>query len=122
MADFDKLMRFPKELEDGKTYTYAWGTDDTKIMAGMRADGYDVVLASDPTAKKAYPEGHPLRSVDGKIKLGDAVLMRCKTELAQERNEARRRRNRGGVRAVKEDFVSTATSLGVPAFEDATPS
>lgn len=121
MADMDKLMQFPKELEHGKKYTYTWGTNDDKVMVGLAADGYKTVLASDELAKAAFPEGDPRRSIDGKIKLGDAILMRCPTELAKEREVARKNRNRAHVRAIKEDFISQAETLGVKAYEDPTP-
>lgn len=120
MSDTDKAMRIKPEWLDPK-FHYAWVPRNDTVIAGYQADGYEMVRATDPDAKE-FKEHEDIRlQPDGKIGVGDAVLMRRDRKAKEEEDADRHKRNQRAFSSVRADFHATTASLGVPSFDADTP-
>lgn len=121
MTDMDKAMHVPEDWKDPK-YHYSWVTDDKKMQTEVKFDGYKHVKATDEDGKRFKDAEDPRVGIDGKIRIGDAILMKCPRSLVEDRKSVHKKRYdyKAMVRAVAEDFHSGAAALGVPSYEDPT--
>jgi hypothetical protein len=117
MSDFDDAMRVPDSCKN-KNYRYCWVTDEPKMQTIAKMRGYEAILASGPDG--AGFKGDPRVAADGRIRVGDAVLMRCPEPLVREREERRKRKNRGIINEIKEEYHAQVTGLGIRSFEETT--
>lgn len=118
MADTNRAMQIPKELMD-PNYVYTWGAEEPRSRVEMRLDGYVDVNVNDETGKLL--KGHALEDKDGKIRLGDAVLMRVKREDWEKADKERVAKANDWVKKVREEYKAEGARLGIQAFEDSTP-
>lgn len=119
MADMDLAMRIPADKLDPK-YKYTWVMDETKTQTVFRMQGYEIVKTQDQDGQ-ALKDDPRASQGDGKIRVGDAILMRVPKEVAEKRDQERRQKLAGRVPAIKEDFHSEVANLGIESFEDDKP-
>lgn len=117
MSDTDKAMNSVAPYLD-PNYKYTWGAEEPRSRIEMKLDGFvDVdVKTTDPKLAD-----HPLVSPDGKIRLGDAVLMRTSREEWEKSDKDRVKRANEWVSKVREEYKSEGARLGIQAYEDSTP-
>lgn len=118
MADTDRVMRIPKELMD-PNFTYIWGHENDRARVEAQLDGYTDVSANDESGKQF--KGHPLEKPDGKIRIGDAVLMRCPKAMADARDKERVKKANEWVKLVREEHKAEGERLGIQAYTEDTP-
>jgi hypothetical protein len=118
MADTDKAMTIPKDLMD-PNYVYIWGHENDRSRVEAQLDGYVDVVTSDESGK-AF-KGYPLEKPDGRLRLGDAVLMRCKRDVAEARDTARVKKANEWVKLVREEHKAEGARLGIQAYTEDTP-
>lgn len=113
----DEAMYVPEEWKD-KRFHYSWVLDDKKAQTVARFKGYEPVRTADESGSKFRSNRDPRASVDGLIRVGDCLLMRCAVDSYKKRKQDERRRAGQRMQAVKEEFHGNVASLGVPSFED----
>jgi hypothetical protein len=118
MADTNRAMTIPKELMD-PNYVYVWGSEEPRTRTELRLDGYTDISANDDTGKLF--KDHPLVGADGKIRMGDAVLMRCKREDWVARDQERVKKANEWVKLVREEHKAEGARLGIQAYTEDTP-
>jgi len=116
MADFDEILKLQQDKMD-KRFEYRWCLDDKKNMVKRNADGYVKVFLSEETKWKDDPRAN---TVDGLVRVGDLILMKCPKEKVAERRRARIAKADPGnaYAAVKEEFRQAATKAGVATVEE----
>lgn len=118
MADTNQAMTIPKELMD-PAYVYIWGAEEPRGRVEQQLDGYEDVNINIGTGDLL--KGHPLVQADGKVRIGDAVLMRCKRERAEERLRTNALKASEWVKKVREEYKAEGARLGVQAYTEDTP-
>lgn len=118
MADTNQAMTIPKELMD-PNYKYTWGAEEPRSRVEMQLDGFVDVNVNDESGK--LMKGHPLVQADGKVRIGDAVLMRCKREDWEAKDKARVDKANDWVKKVREEYKAEGARLGVQAYTEDTP-
>lgn len=122
MADFEELLKVKPEFrKNGRVY--GWKLDDPRAKSEMlkaQADGYEFVGLQDEDGKKFAETKDARVGVDGRIRVGDAVLMSC-SEEDYEKNQkmlAQKANPHLQVQAIKEEFRAAARAAGVRPLED----
>lgn len=118
MANMDMAMMVPETSKD-PNYIYSWIPEEPKSQTVYRMQGYEIVLTSGPTGLKFKDD--PRAALDGKIRIGDVILMRCPKKMRMARDKAGRDRNSQIVRGIREEFHATAAALGVPSHDEDKP-
>jgi hypothetical protein len=125
MTDFDAEYTLPTGFKDPK-YNYRWVLDDAKfgsknLTKRQVVQGYQAVKVSDTDGKKLSSD--PRVALDGTIRVGDSILMKCPIANYKKRRHeiAIRSDHKRVVRQIAEEFHSEGARLGLPTFEDPTP-
>lgn len=125
MVDFDAEYTLPLGFKD-KKFNYRWVLDDSKhgsknLTKRQIVQGYKTVKVSDLDGKKLA--GDPRVALDGTIRVGDSILMKCPIDkYTQRRKEVNERNNtKKVVRQIADEFHSEGARLGMQTFEDPTP-
>ena len=125
MTDFDAEYTLPTGFKDPK-FNYRWVLDDDKfgsknLTKKQVVQGYKAVKVTDVDGKKLA--GDPRIKLDGTIRVGDSVLMKCPIARYKERRRevTQRSDHKRVVRQIAANFHSEGASLGIQTFEDPTP-
>lgn len=115
MADMDLALQISEKVKD-KRFHYSWVLDERKSLTIAKMKDYQAVLATDHEGLKDDPR----KGVDGQIRVGDLVLMRCPRASYEARQKEQVARTRRAFSSIKEGFHAQAAALQIPSFEDDT--
>lgn len=117
MTDFDHALTVPEKAKD-RRYHYSWVLDEPKSLTLAKMKNYVPVLATDPDGQ--FFKDDPRKAVDGKVRVGDLLLMRCPIADYERRKAEERKKNSRRVAEIKEEFHGQVGSLGIRSFEEST--
>jgi hypothetical protein len=121
MSDMDDIMKIKEEAKQ-KGFHYSWvadhGDKDKTQMIKAQARGYVPVKVSDIEGE--HFKGDVRVGVDGLMRVGDAILMKCPDERVESREKERQEQSNASRQAklIKEEFNATCRASGVQPLEE----
>jgi hypothetical protein len=95
-------------------FHYKWVNDSPLRVARHRMRGYVPVMAEEGVRTVVDVD----TDVDGVLRVGDTILMKCPKERVRQRDENHRRLSESRLAAPKKKFLSEAEKLGVEIVTD----